>query len=81
MNTIVMVAHILEQHEDYGGRVFFLFLGMLIGYISGCIRRTMIYTKKMKVELHEVHLELDRIETEVVPRVCRHPLQREGDSP
>ena len=79
MNTMI-VAHILEQHQDYGGRAFFLFLGMFIGYTAGCIRRTMIYAKKMKLELHEVHLELDRIEREVVPRVCRHPLTKEGDS-
>lgn len=42
-----------------------LVVGAVIGYTAGCVRRTMIYAKRMKVEVHEIHRELIRLEGKI----------------
>jgi len=58
----------LEHVETWlpsSDNLFFLFLGMAIGYVAGCIRRTMIYARKVKHEVHEIHVELQRLEGKI----------------
>lgn len=66
------------ETDDVVGRTASLFIGIVIGYTAGCVRRTMMYARMMKREIHEIHVELDRIDAKT-DTLCHHPLPEVKD--
>jgi hypothetical protein len=65
MNVMFIVQQAIGEHSDFAGRAFFLFLGIFIGYVSGCVRKTMKYARIVKHEVHQIHQEVQRVEGKI----------------